>query len=49
MVFISYAMPYYLADEGQPFHFINGALYPIRGAFDSPTPSNPVWTIHIGI
>jgi len=49
MIFLSVAMPYFLADEGHPFHFINGVLYPVLGAFDDPTPSNPVWSIHIGI
>lgn len=47
MIFLSYAMPYYLQGI-DPFQFIEGGLYPISGTFTGPTVSNIPWTAHIG-
>lgn len=49
MIYLAAYLPYYLADEGHPFHFINGALVPILGNFSGVTPTAAVWYISIGL
>lgn len=49
MIFLARFIPYELADESQPFHFIEGQLVPIKGNFTEATPEEPVWFIYIGV
>jgi hypothetical protein len=49
MVFLADYMPYFLADESQPFHFVNGALVPIKGNFTDATPTEAVWYFYLGV
>lgn len=49
MIFLYYAPLYFLADQNQAFHFINGELYPIKGTFTEVTVVAPTWSIYIGV
>lgn len=49
MIFLSEFMPYELADEDQPFHFVNGQLVPIKGNFTEATPEAATWFFYLGV
>jgi hypothetical protein len=48
MVFLYYALPYYLAPQDTPFHFIDGMLYPNNGGFRGSVQVGTPWYFQIG-
>lgn len=49
MIFLAEYMPYELADENQPFHFIDGRLVPIIGDFQGGSVQETNWIIYLGV